>query len=76
MVRLSDLPEYEREHLISKALPPMSPPQCDAGLQLLMRTERPVLEDYPEDAPQVAIEHAPVCPVSFRADESFCLVTP
>ena len=27
MVRLSDLPEYEREHLISKALPPMSPPQ-------------------------------------------------
>ena len=27
MVRLSDLPAYEREHLISKALPPMLPPQ-------------------------------------------------
>ncbi len=26
MVRLSDLPDYEREHLLSKALPPMSPP--------------------------------------------------
>ena len=26
MVRLSDLPEYEREHLLSKALPPLRPP--------------------------------------------------
>ena len=26
MVRLSDLPDYEREHLLSKALPPLSPP--------------------------------------------------
>lgn len=25
MVRLSDLPEYEREHLLSKALPPLQP---------------------------------------------------
>ncbi len=26
MVRLSDLPEYEREHLIGKAMPPLRPP--------------------------------------------------
>ena len=26
MVRLSDLPEYEREHLVGKALPPLQPP--------------------------------------------------
>ncbi|MGI9325661.1 MAG: glycine/sarcosine/betaine reductase selenoprotein B family protein [Pseudomonadales bacterium] len=26
MVRLSDLPDYEREHLISKDLPPLGPP--------------------------------------------------
>ena len=26
MVRLSDLPEHEREHLIGKTLPPLSPP--------------------------------------------------
>lgn len=27
MVRLSELPEYEREHLLAKALPPMTPAQ-------------------------------------------------
>lgn len=27
MVRISDLPEYEREHLLSKQLPAMTPPQ-------------------------------------------------
>lgn len=26
MVRLSDLPEYEREHLLAKNLPPLGPP--------------------------------------------------
>jgi D-proline reductase (dithiol) PrdB len=26
MVRLSDLPEYEREHLTSKVMPPLGPP--------------------------------------------------
>ena len=26
MVRLSDLPEYEREHLLAKSLPPLGPP--------------------------------------------------
>ena len=26
MVRLSELPEYEREHLISKVMPPLRPP--------------------------------------------------
>lgn len=26
MVRLSDLPDYEREHLISKVMPPLGPP--------------------------------------------------
>ena len=26
MVRLADLPDYEREHLLSKSLPPLGPP--------------------------------------------------
>ena len=26
MVRLSDLPEYEREHLLAKNMPPLGPP--------------------------------------------------
>lgn len=26
MVRLTDLPDYEREHLLSKSLPPLGPP--------------------------------------------------
>ncbi len=41
-----------------------------AGLQLLNEDAGPVLADYPEDAPQVAIDDAPVCPVSFRSDET------
>jgi len=37
----------------------------DAALRLLNRTSGPVLEDYPEDAPTVEVDHAPACPVSF-----------
>lgn len=36
-----------------------------AGLDLLTRPNGPVLEDYPEDAPAVAADAAPACPVSF-----------
>lgn len=36
-----------------------------AALALLDRAYGPVLEDYPEDAPLVATEDSPVCPVSF-----------
>lgn len=39
-----------------------------AGLDLLNRMSGPVLEDYPEDAPSVAVDDAPACPVTFRAD--------
>lgn len=40
----------------------------EASLALLTRESGPVLEDYPEDAPEAAIEDAPACPVSFRTD--------
>lgn len=36
-----------------------------AGLALLHREKGPVLEDYPEDAPEVNIEEAPACPIAF-----------
>lgn len=39
-----------------------------AALDLLNRSEGPVLEDYPHDAPSVAAESAPACPVSFAWD--------
>ena len=39
-----------------------------AALKLLARSEGPVLEDYPHDAPSVGVEHAAVCPVSFAQD--------
>lgn len=39
-----------------------------AALDLLNRSEGPVLEDYPHDAPSVAAESAPACPVSFARD--------
>ena len=42
----------------------------ETALGLLTQPAGPVLEDYPEDAPQVAVEEAPACPVSFRSDES------
>ncbi|MEQ9450206.1 MAG: hypothetical protein RJQ07_01360 [Pseudomonadales bacterium] len=41
-----------------------------AALDLLDRSEGPVLEDYPFDAPAVAEESAAACPVSFARDES------
>ncbi len=43
------------------------------ALDLLQRKQGPVLEDYPEDAPAVAGEVAPACPVNFAkqgSDES------
>ena len=36
-----------------------------AALDLLTRPGGPLLEDYPEDAPAVAADAAPACPVSF-----------
>lgn len=39
-----------------------------AALDLLNRTEGPVLEDYPHDAPTAEAEDAPACPVSFAGD--------
>lgn len=36
-----------------------------AALALLDRPHGPVLEDYPEDAPSVALEDHPACPVTF-----------
>ena len=30
MVRLADLPEYEREHLLAKNMPPLGPPAWNA----------------------------------------------
>jgi D-proline reductase (dithiol) PrdB len=42
-----------------------------ATLDLLNRESGPVLEDYPEDAPEVAVSDSPACPVSFRkADDN------
>lgn len=37
----------------------------DAALNLLTEPSGPVLADYPEDAPLVALSDAPACPVSF-----------
>ena len=42
----------------------------NAGLDLLSRSNGPVLEDFPEDAPQADAEEAPACPVSFGTDET------
>jgi D-proline reductase (dithiol) PrdB len=39
-----------------------------AALDLLDRSEGPVLEDYPHDAPAVDVENAAACPVSFAKD--------
>ena len=39
-----------------------------ATLDLLDRSEGPVLEDYPHDAPPVDVENAATCPVSFAKD--------
>lgn len=36
-----------------------------AALNLLEYNDGPVLEDFPEDAPEVDVESAPICPVSF-----------
>ncbi|MFP6797469.1 MAG: hypothetical protein VB933_10480 [Pseudomonadales bacterium] len=36
-----------------------------AALGLFERDIGPVLEDYPDDAPEVSVEAAPACPVSF-----------
>lgn len=41
-----------------------------AALDLLDRSEGPVLEDYPHDAPPVAEESAAACAVSFARDTS------
>lgn len=41
-----------------------------AALDLLNRNDGPVLEDYQEDAPQIEIEHAPACPVTFAKKTS------
>jgi len=38
-----------------------------SALALLNRTEGPVLEDYPRDAPPIGAQHAAACPVSFAA---------
>ena len=38
-----------------------------AALGLLERGSGPVLEDYPEDVPELAAEDTPACPVSFVA---------
>ena len=35
MVRLADLPEYEREHLLDKNLPPLGPPTWTAPVKAL-----------------------------------------
>ncbi|MEM9621689.1 MAG: glycine/sarcosine/betaine reductase selenoprotein B family protein [Pseudomonadota bacterium] len=35
MVRLADLPDYERDHLLSKNLPPLGPPQWTAATKPL-----------------------------------------
>lgn len=37
-----------------------------AALELLNCDSGPVLADYPEDAPSVAVDSAPACPVSFH----------
>ena len=39
-----------------------------AALDLLNRNQGPVLEDYPEDAPDVDLEDSPACPISFGSD--------
>ena len=40
------------------------------ALKLLDRSEGPVLEDYPHDAPPVEAEDVAVCPVSFGQDSA------
>ena len=39
-----------------------------AALDLLDRSEGPVLEDYPHDAPSIDVESVAACPVSFAQD--------
>jgi hypothetical protein len=41
-----------------------------AALGLLDRSEGPVLEDYPHDAPEIDAENVAACPVSFAKDTS------
>lgn len=42
----------------------------ESALDLLNRTDGPVLADYPEDAPGVPLDNSPACPVSFRTDHT------
>ena len=41
-----------------------------AALDLLNRSNGPLLEDYPEDAPEIEIEDTPACPVTFSKPNS------
>lgn len=40
-----------------------------AALALLSRSRGPILEDYPEDAPELSVESAAACPVSFATPQ-------
>lgn len=42
----------------------------DAALALLARERGPVLVDYDEDVPDLPLDSAPACPVSFPSDDS------
>lgn len=41
-----------------------------AALDLLNRSKGPILEDYPEDAPEIETEDTPACPVTFSEPNS------
>ena len=71
MVRLSDLPEYEREHLISKALPPLSPPAWVAPTRSVAQMRIALITTaglHFRDAPAFNFTDASFRPIPVEAD--------
>ena len=76
MVRLADLPDWEREHMLDKvkdcagfdARPWVKPPPLKQCRIAIVSTAGPVLEDYAEEAPRPTAEETAgmACPVSFE----------
>ena len=71
MVRLSDLPDYEREHLLAKALPPMSPPVWTAQTKPLEQMRIALVTTaglHFRDAPAFSFLDAEYRPIPGEAD--------
>lgn len=71
MVRLTDLPDYEREHLLSKNLPPLGPPVWTRPTKPLSRMRIALVTTaglHYRDDPAFALADATFRPIDGRED--------